>query len=106
MADYQKQWQAYKKLRNQVLAAPVLVLMVILVGLILKRWILDSLTLQIVCIFIGGGLFATVFAIAIRVEKWRCPRCGKRFVSFWASSAMVFNADKCANCGLAKFAND
>jgi hypothetical protein len=106
MADYGKQWQEYKNLRNQVLAMPGLILVVLLLGLVFKRLILSSLHLEIAAIVIFAGVFATLFVVALRVEKWRCPRCGRRYVSRWVGSGAVFFAQNCANCRLRKFAND
>jgi hypothetical protein len=105
MADYSKQWQEYKNLRNQVLVMPGLILVVLLLGLVLKRLILSSLYLEIAAIVIGAGIFAILFVVALRVEKWRCPRCGRRYVSQWVSSVAVFFAQCCANCHLRKFTN-
>jgi predicted RNA-binding Zn-ribbon protein involved in translation (DUF1610 family) len=106
MADYGKQWQEYKSLRNQVLAVPGLILVVLLLGLLFRRLISNSLHLEIAAIIVGAVLFATLFVVALRVEKWRCPRCGRRYVSRWVGSMAVFFAQNCVNCGLAKFAND
>jgi uncharacterized membrane protein len=106
MADYSKQWEEYKNLRNQVLVMPGLILVVLLLGLVFKLLILGSLYLEIVAIVIVAGLFAILFVAALRVEKWRCPPCKRRYVSQWVGSGTVFFAQNCANCRLSKFAND
>jgi hypothetical protein len=106
MADYGKQWQEYKNLRNQALAVPGLILVALLLGLVFKRLISSSLYLEIAAIVVVAGLFAVVLIVALRVEKWRCPHCGRRYVSRWVGSGAVFFAQNCVNCRLAKFAND
>jgi hypothetical protein len=96
MADYSEQWQEYKNLRNQVFVMPGLILLLLLPGLVFKRLILSTLYLEIAAIVIAAGLFAILFVVALRVEKWRCPRCGRRHMSQWVGGGAVFFAQSCA----------
>jgi len=41
----------------------------------------------------------------VRLNTWRCPRCGKWFAATWWYSKGFF-ARKCVHCGLAKYALD
>jgi len=100
MADYDHQWREYRALRALALGVPILGLIAIkCASLFPAVWQLKVLVAA------GAAFFAVEIVIAIRVETWRCPRCGRRFVSKWMSGWAIFFTEKCSNCGLPKFAD-
>jgi hypothetical protein len=105
MVDHRKQWREYRSLRNLTLAVAVLIIALALVGVVFEKFISIGSAWLIGLIAIGSGLFSATIVTAIKVENWKCPRCGKRFVSKWSSKWMIFFTERCANCGLAKFAD-
>ena len=106
MADYSKQWRDYRRLRNRALAVAGLILVVPVVGLTFENFGARSTAWLAVFIILGGGLLSTAIVTALRAELWRCPRCGRRFVSKWSSGLAIFFVERCVSCGLAKFANN
>src|SRR2546427_4791274 len=100
VADYSQQWREYRALRTLALGVPILGLIAVkCASLFPAGW-------QLKVLFgVVAAFFAVEIVIAIRVETWRCPRCGRRFVSKWMSGWAIFFTKKCSNCGLPKFAN-
>ena len=101
MSDYQREWQQYKRRRNQfwlVFASYIPVcLAVTLVSIKLFR----TLTPAFVVAFFWMGLFAFT---GIRAQMCRCPRCGKWFAAKWWYN-LGFLARRCVHCGLPKYSN-
>jgi hypothetical protein len=76
MADYDLQWRQYRALRTLALGLPIVGLIAIKCALLFPtEWQLKVL------IGAGAAYFAVAILVGIRVETWRCPRCGRRFVS-------------------------
>jgi len=106
MADYSQQWRDYRRLRNRALAVAGLILVAPVAAVNLESFVARSTVWLAVFIILGGGLLSTAIVTALRAELWRCPRCGRRFVSKWSNGPAIFFVERCANCGLAKFANN
>jgi len=106
MADYSQHWRDYRRLRNRALVVAGLILVVPVVRVAFENSVARSTAWVAVFIVLGGGLLSTAIVTALRAELWRCPRCGRRFVSKWSSGLAIFFVERCANCGLAKFANE
>ena len=54
---------------------------------------------------IAIGWMVAFLVTGVRLNRWRCPRCGKLFCATkWYNKS--FFARKCAHCGLPKFAID
>jgi hypothetical protein len=105
MADYSQQWRVYRRLRNLALGVSISILFLGMMSVLFGP--LDSNRLGLIlALSIGGiGAFSAAIVTAVRVNAWRCPRCGRSFVSKWWSKFAVFFATDCANCGLRKFTN-
>jgi hypothetical protein len=101
MADYSQQWREYRRLRNLALGVMISALIVIVSASVVS----DGLVRLFVVAVAGAGVFAAAILAGIRVEVWRCPRCGRRFVSKWVSGLVIFFVRECSNCGLVKFTN-
>jgi len=106
MADYSQQWRAYRKLRNLALSVSISMLLLVMGSSFLGPFDSRRLGLILALSVVGAGVFSAVIVTGLRVEAWRCPRCGRSFVSKWWSKLVVFFATECANCGLPKYAND
>jgi len=105
MTDYSKEWREYRRLRN--LAGGIWI-SVLLFGAstVFLGSLQASHAVSVVAVSVLGILvFSAAIVAAIRVEGWRCPRCGRPFVSRWWSRFAVFFATDCANCGLRKWSN-
>jgi hypothetical protein len=100
MADYDLQWRQYRALRTLAVGVPIVGLIAVkCASLFPAGWQLK------VVVGVGAVFFAVAIVVAIGVETWRCPRCGRRFVSKWMSGWAIFFTKKCSNCGLPKFGN-
>jgi len=105
MADYSQQWREYQRLRNLALGVFSSMLLLVMVSAFLGRSDQSRLGLILALFALGAGIFSAAIVTAVRVENWRCPRCGQSFVSKWQSKFAVFIATECANCGLREFTN-
>jgi hypothetical protein len=101
MGDYQKEWQAYKRLEVWFGLLWFFFIPVSLSALFASVWIFGKASN--IPIFAGGavgfawlGLF---LSFAERLRRWHCPRCHRPFLSRWKG---VFTS-RCANCGLPKY---
>jgi hypothetical protein len=100
VSDYREQWTRYRFLRNLVLVAFVgAVPLVLLVGTIPG----NSSWVEYVQGTALGAWFLGFVVAAVLLQTFRCPRCGKSFFQ----RALYHNAfaQKCMNCGLAKYSN-
>jgi len=100
MNDYQTEWQEYKRLRTRFflmwlayipLCIAALVISVLIFGKGSDAGILATAIVAFVWIFL-------FLRLGKRLTAWKCPRCHKRFESWWKG---WFTSD-CANCGLPK----
>jgi hypothetical protein len=99
MTDYRRDWEEYKRLRNQfwlVVAGYVPVCAV--VALVSIRFF-HTTTPAFVVVFFWMGLFVLTGS---RVQMWHCPRCGKWFSATWWYN-LSFLARRCVHCGLRKY---
>jgi hypothetical protein len=101
MSDYQQEWQQYRKNRNQFWLVVVSYLPVVsIVAFISTRLFHTPIPGFVVALF-WMGLFAFT---GIRVQMWRCPRCGEWFSGTWWYN-LGFLARRCVHCGLRKYEN-
>jgi hypothetical protein len=101
MIGYQPHWQQYKRRRNQfwlVLGAYAPTCFAIaLVSMKLFQ--------SLIPVFVAAFLWIGLLTIAgIRIQTWRCPRCGKWFAGPWWYN-LGLAARRCAHCGLRKYEN-
>ena len=106
MTDYSKQWAEYRRLRNLELGVVLSMTLLATSSPLISRWIQIWPGLIWVLLLLGAAVLSAGIIVFIRVNDWRCPRCGRSFVSNWMNKFMVFFAEKCANCELPKYAND
>lgn len=101
VADYQLEWRSYRRRRNQfwlVFAGYVPVCGAVA---FVSAELFHTLTPAFVAASLWMGLFLVV---GIRVDMWRCPRCGQRFSGTWWYQ-LGFLARRCVHCGLRKYEN-
>jgi hypothetical protein len=66
------------KSKNLILTVTFLILALTLAGVAFEKFFTIGSILANGLIVIGsGGLFSVAIVTAIRVENWKCPRCGK-----------------------------
>ena len=106
MADYRQPWWLYRKLRNLALGVSISMLLLVLASSFLGPFDSSRLGLLLALSVVGAGLFSVAIVTAVRLHAWRCPRCGRSYVSGWWGKFAVFFAAECANCGLPKYANE
>jgi hypothetical protein len=98
MSDYEQNWKEYKRLRNTFVvvflgSVPVFAL----VGFVSVKLFHTDAPASVVAV-----LFFALFAFnLIRLQLWRCPRCGDWFSGTWWYNKS-FLARRCVHCGLAK----
>ena len=107
MADYSKQWREYRRLRNRALAVAGLILVAPVVGVTFVNFAARSTAWLAVFIILGEVLSSTAIVTALRARTLEMPlRREKKFVLKWSSGLAIFFVERCANCGLAKFARN
>ena len=100
MSDYQEEWEAYQKLWNPFLFTLIGQLAIIIGFICFGAAVRRNLALYVPL----ECLWTLLFIIAsIRLQKFRCPRCGEQF----CSSGFYHNVfvRRCLNCGLPKFSS-
>jgi hypothetical protein len=88
MDDYSSEWRAYKQLRNQVVFGGIATLCL---GTSFMLFPLGKhFAMVLATLVVSSLMFASAMITSIRVANWRCPRCGKPFVSKLQSKFAVF----------------
>lgn len=101
MSDYQRDWQEYKQRRNQFWLVFAGYVPVCATVAFVSIKLFHTLTPGFVVAFFWIGLFVVT---GMRVQMWRCPRCGKWFSATWWYN-LSFLARRCVHCGLRKYEN-
>ena len=102
MELYEEGWRRYRKRRIWVLVIFVSYLPSIFLIGTLSQWLFKTRTPASVAIAAGWLLF---MIMAIRIQLFRCPRCGETFAGTWWYNWSFF-ASKCQHCGLRKFGQE
>lgn len=99
MAGYEQEWQGYRRIRNQWFL--VFLAYVPVVGLV--AFVSFKMFSSLIPAFVAAFLWMALFLISgIRINSWRCPRCGETFSGKWWYSKGLL-ARRCVHCGLPKF---
>jgi hypothetical protein len=99
VAGYEQDWKKYKRLRNTFLGAllggvPVFALVAVVSGTLFHTTIPASVVAVLwFALFVFNG---------VRLQVWRCPRCGEWFSGTWWYNKS-FLARQCVHCGLQKY---
>lgn len=101
MSDYQQEWQQYKRRRNQFWLVFVGYVPVCGAITLFSFELFHTFTPGFVVAFLWMALFMFT---GIRVQMWRCPRCGKWFSATWWYNLGPL-ARRCVHCGLRKYEN-
>lgn len=97
--DYRDHWQRYRRLRNINFVVVACYVPVTMAFALLGTWLLGSLVPGFV---VAGAFMVTFMVLGIKLQAWRCPRCGKRFsAKWWYNKGLM--ARKCVHCGLPKY---
>jgi hypothetical protein len=101
MSDYQREWQQYKRLRNQFL--------LVFAGYVPVCFTVAAVSIKSFHTFTPGFFVAFFWMVlflftGFRAQMWRCPRCGKWFSATWWYN-LGFLARRCVHCGLRKYEN-
>jgi hypothetical protein len=101
MGLYADAWERYRKLRNTAV--------LLWLGILPFIWALQLLHRMVLSEEIFGALIVLYVLFwlvsAIRLEFFRCPRCGRPFSMTWWIN-LSFLARRCVHCGLKKFSED
>ncbi|MGP8253548.1 MAG: hypothetical protein ACLQHF_16075 [Terracidiphilus sp.] len=101
MGRYDIEWERYRSLRNTAI--------LLFLGALPFIWALQLLRRLALPEELFSALFALYFLFwlvsALRVEFFRCPRCGRFFSMTWWIN-LSFLARHCIHCGLKKFSED
>jgi hypothetical protein len=100
MSDYQQNWEHYKTLRNQFSLAFAVQASIVIVFICFSDAVRSNL---VPCIALEGFCTLLFIIAAIRLQKFRCPRCGELF--FAAAYYHNVFAARCLHCELPKFSN-
>ena len=99
MAGYEQNWNEYRRLRNTFFlvflgGVPVF----LLVSFVSEKLLHTTAPASVLAVV----WFVLFIIYGIRLQLWRCPRCGKWFASTWWCNKS-FLARRCVHCGLPKF---
>jgi hypothetical protein len=101
MGRYANDWERYRHIRN--------VAILLWLGILPFVWALQLLHHLAVPDEFFGALVVLYFLFwlvsAIRLEFFRCPRCGRPFSLTWWIN-LSFLARHCIHCGLKKFCEE
>jgi hypothetical protein len=101
MSDYQSAWDKCRSLTSQFVFALIVQLLIIAASIYyaaaIRHNFVPVVTLQLAWV-------AIFIAAAIRLESFRCPRCGEKFFVSPGYYHNVF-ARRCLNCSLPKYSN-
>jgi hypothetical protein len=97
--DYTENWRKYKRTRN--------LFWLMFVGYVPVVFAVSLLLFKLLHNTSPGFAFALAWmagwmVTGIRLNTWRCPRCGKWFAAKWWYNKGFF-ARKCVHCGLPKY---
>ena len=99
MADYSEDWKEYRHLRNTWLLVIVTYIPVVAAVAFVSMRLFKTLVPGFVTAFFWMALFLFT---GIRLNVWRCPRCGEWFSGTWWYN-LGFLARRCVHCGLHKY---
>jgi hypothetical protein len=99
MAEFEEDWKQYRRIRNQWFFVFLGYMPVVGAIAVLSIKLFHTLTPAFVAAFVWMALF--LFA-GVRVNIWRCPRCGESFSGKWWYN-LGFLARRCVHCGLPKY---
>ena len=109
MSDYNQAWLKYRRLRSCVLGS-YLAVVVLAIWFRLFDSIPDRLFGYVV--FLAILLVFLSLGMGVRLARWSCPRCGKRyFMKSWYLSLVrplwyeISFGRRCVHCGLPKYSN-
>jgi len=105
MSPYGQRWQVYRRFRRDLLLVsagffPWVLGVGVLAALVVSHRLSAVFGVVAACLY--AFFLGVVF---IRMEKFRCPRCGGHFASSRWYTKSIF-ARKCVHCGLRKFGED
>ena len=106
MPDYTPNWLGYRRIRNGLVlfvftSVPLLFFLLLLMSLRLGHpWFWNALA------EILNLLWTVAFVVLyLRLRRWPCPRCGKRFYSHCERRGLWLLTNRCWHCNLGKFSS-
>ncbi len=99
---YEEDWRQYKRIRNTFFLVFVTYVPVCFALAVISVKLLGTFTPALV----AAGIWMILFLFTgVRLNTWRCPRCGKWFSATWWYN-LGFLARRCVHCGLPKYGNN
>jgi len=100
MSNYQSAWEKCRSLTNQFVFAFIVQILIVAASIhysaAIRRNFAPTVVLELCWIVV-------FFVTAIRLQGFRCPRCGEKF--FVSPRYHNVFARRCLNCGLPKFSS-
>jgi hypothetical protein len=100
MSDYHSAWEKCRSLTNQFVLAFIVQMLIVAASIYYSAAIRRNFTPTVVLELCWIVIF---FVTAIRLQSFRCPRCGEKF--FVSRRYHNVFARRCLNCGLPKFSS-
>ena len=99
LAGFEENWKKYRRVRNTFFAVFLSGIPVFMLVSFVSQKLLHTITPASVT----AGLWMALFGVnGIRLQLWRCPRCGECFSGTWWYNKS-FLARRCVHCGLEKY---
>jgi|SRR5580658_6916637 hypothetical protein len=96
---YEENWREYKRIRNTFLLVFITYVPVCFAVGVASMKLLGTFAPG----FVVAGLWMILFLFnGVRLNTWRCPRCGECFSGTWWYN-LGFLARRCVHCGLTKY---
>src|SRR5690242_2009372 len=105
MDDYAPAWLEYKRARNEIALLFFLCVPLSAVSTLMSirpdhQWLWQAL----------GPLLSLLWFVAfvmmyVRLRRWPCPRCGKRFFSHCERRGIWLSSKRCWHCDLPKYSS-
>ena len=104
---YQRQWQAYRRRRSRLAVLLIAEFMAFFPFLILVATVEKGLFSTNKAVFPATLLWGAVYLFTgSRLRNFPCPRSGKNFFGGYFAKIDNVLGQKCANCGLRRYAEE
>ena len=105
MVNYAPNWLVYRRLRNELVlfcftSAPLFFLSILMTVRRDRPWFWNGLA-EILSLLWYVGLLI----LYLRLRRWPCPRCGKRFYSHCERRGLWLLTNHCWHCDLRKYSD-
>lgn len=101
---YQRQWQAFRRHRNLIVALVIAEFLgffpFLLLAAVVERSLFKTHGVSFPVVILYGALYAVTGS---QLRRFPCPRCGKNFFGGVLATSSTMMGSKCPNCGLRRY---